>query len=153
VQPATEAWTAALAARKRTWFWWKVYIGGNLFYPIGLVLAPLAETPPTIVPQAIGMVVAVPIVIALLPIGLSYAFGSLIAACLDGVWHPTYFDVERWLPLTIPLAYGLFALNLHLTAGAKTRRAFLLLMLSLVLFITSGLVGCIRETLAPIGMQ
>jgi len=129
-------------------WWWGFYFGGCLG---GSILFNIYTRAPL---ELLGIaIVRALFIVVLLPFGLASVFGCLIAACIHGEWHPTYNEEETWMLLTIPLSYGIFALHRHLTYNTTSRRAFLLLMLSLILLICGSLIGCVQEANQPLGLQ
>ena len=53
--------------------------------------------------------------------------------------------IENWSEVLCPLSYIVFLVHFKWTFYAENRRAFLLLMFSLVLLVSASLVGCSKE--------
>ena len=138
-------------AKRRRW-WWRLYLGGifGATFLFAFLTAPRDESLLFTSSRSIDHSV---LTIPLLPIGLAFDFGgNLDAFFASGSGHagPLVAVLEL---LTIPLAYYIFILHHKLTLKATTRRAFLLLMLSLILLITASLIGCEKLENRPIGIQ
>jgi hypothetical protein len=144
----TEETPAPPPDQRRSW-WCRIYVGACL------VLATLGaiyymENPVEILGTALVRAIFSAL---LLPVGLAFDLGGnvdKVAEGSTGLVRSLLIFVEIG---TVPLAYYTYYIHWQLTKNAVTRRTFLLLMLSLVLFVSASLVGCERITDRPLGLQ
>jgi hypothetical protein len=139
--------TPAPSPTERRAWWWRIYLAGGIGGSILFVLMTSRfESPFATLFRALILPF---LVTPLLPVGLAFCFGGN----LDGIVGSSGPGLTLLEFFTVPLAYCLYTLHLRLTLQAGTRRAFFLLMLSLILLVTASLVGCDKLVSRPIGMQ
>jgi len=91
----------------------------------------------------------------LFPVGLGTAYVSildLVDRIFSLKFHP--YGLAMFLGiLSVPMSYATYLIHLKLTLKAQKRKVFLLLLLSLVIFVSANVVACHKIAETPLGLQ
>jgi len=133
-QKPHEKTPAPTRAVRLNW-WWGIYLFEAIGFPLLWMIGKGALSDPL-------ALLSLSFLVPMLPMGLGYDFSVL---CENIFYRLGLDSVGDWEGLFVliglPLGYVIFIVHYQLTSEVKTRRAFLLLMLSLVLLTCGGLVG------------